>query len=107
MLAASIRLSIGTGVTIREDLNKRRNLPTFKRCKVGALLDDLGINHPDEYDALLDAIMLVRDARNRSRPDDIFTIQWLHDVLTSNGYAIGKTVVSDHVRKVCACDNRQ
>ena len=93
-------------MSIREDLNKRRNMPSAKRCKLGVLLDDLSVENPDEYDALLTAITLVRDARNRSRPDDQFTIQWLHDVVTGNGYGVGKTVVSDHVREVCACDHR-
>jgi len=93
-------------VSIREELNKRRNRPSAKRCKLGILLDDLNEENPDEFDALLTAITLVRDARNRSRPDDQFTIQWLHDVVTGNGYAVGKTVVSDHVREVCVCDHR-
>lgn len=94
-------------MSIREALNKRRDLPTVKRCKLGTLLDDLSDENPDEYDALLTAIMLVRDARKRSRTDDVFTIKWLHDVIDDNGYVVGKTVVSDHVREVCACDHRQ
>lgn len=96
-------------MSIREDLNQRRNATQgARRCKLGKLLDDLQQSDPDEFDALLTAVDLVRAARvPRVRPDELLTIAWLADVLKDNGHVIGKTVVSDHVREVCVCDHRK
>ena len=95
-------------MSIRDDLNQRRNAPAARKCKLGRLLDDLQQEDPDEFDALLTAVTLVRSARVPViRQDELFTIAWLTDLLKNNGHPIGKTVVSDHVREVCVCDHRQ
>lgn len=70
----------------------------LKKCKLGVLLDTLT---GDELSALETAIRLVREDRHRT--DATFTIAWLAGILRDNGYDIGKTVVSDHVREVCVC----
>ena len=80
-----------------------------KRCKLGTVIDDLCIKHPDEGDALLFAVEQVRLERDLEVPPaaGLFTVTWLASILQDNGHAIGKTVVSDHVRKVCACESGQ
>ena len=71
------------------------------RCKLGVLIDGL---EPADQDALEYAITLVRDA---ARTDPLFTIAWLVSMLQENGHAVGKTTISEHVRRVCACDSGQ
>lgn len=70
------------------------------RCRLGVLLDEVDLA---DLDALQYAIERVRDEAKKDRPDPLFSITWLTGVLNKNDYKIGKTVVSEHVRKVCAC----
>ncbi len=73
-----------------------------KLCKVGDILLKLT---PEDAEAVVRAVELVREDADRPQADRFFTVVWLQkDVLTSNGFPIGKTVVSEHVRKVCACE---
>ncbi len=75
-----------------------------KLCKLGQLLRTLPA---EESDALDHGIVLVRGDALRPQADRFFTVAWLHGVLVDNAYPIGKTVVSEHVRKVCACESGQ
>jgi hypothetical protein len=65
-----------------------------KRCKFGLLRDSIG---PRDRDALDYAVKAVREGRPG------MTKAWLVQLLKDHDYDIGKTVVSDHLREVCAC----
>lgn len=92
-------MSIATDIQSKVDESARP-----KACKLGLLLDG-HLLVEDDRDALLFAVKSVRDERDLPQNDRTFSIQWLTDVINQNGYNIGKTVVSEHVRESCACDN--
>lgn len=71
------------------------------RCKLANLYTELS---PEDRDALDYAIDACRKDAATAQPARIFTVAWLTKVLNDNEHPIGKTVVSDHLRKVCACE---
>jgi hypothetical protein len=94
-------------VSIQDAVHERlaqKNDPRL--CKLGVLTAALPAA---EADALSYAVNAVRVEREGEVPphQSLFTVTWLADVLKTNGHDIGKTVVSDHVRKVCVCESSQ
>lgn len=71
-------------------------------CKLGRLIPNL---NTEDKEALLYAIEAVREDAAKPVHRRFFTIAWLVELLNSNGYSIGKTVVSEHLGKVCACEH--
>ena len=71
---------------------------TPTRCRLGLILDEVDLA---DLDALQYAIERVR--KEKDDPKSLFSVAWLTQLLNKNDYKIGKTVVSEHVRKVCAC----
>jgi hypothetical protein len=91
---------------ILDDIEAKKRASAYarvKRCKLGELLGSELALSPSDHQALQDAIELVREDAKRPQAERFFTVAWLHDVLNNNQISIGKTVVSEHVRKVCAC----
>jgi hypothetical protein len=74
---------------------------TPKRCKLGILISYL---NTEDKEAMEYAIRMVREQADLPQSERMFTIAWLTGVLNDNKHPIGKTVVSEHVRKVCACE---
>lgn len=81
---------------ILDDIARRQDEASDKKvCKYRDLLNSLT---PEE----LDAVLLVHT--KIANGDPMFTIKWLVDTLNANQRSIGKTVVSEHLRGVCACE---
>jgi hypothetical protein len=70
-----------------------------KRCK----LFSLGLSDID-LDAVLIYIDKIRVDQELEQSRRFFTVAGLKRLLNNNGHKIGKTVISEHVRKVCACE---
>lgn len=70
-----------------------------KQCK----LYHLGLS-PDEMEAVLQYIDAIRQDHKRDQPHKYFTVVGLKRILNANGFKVGKTVISEHVRKVCVCE---
>jgi hypothetical protein len=81
---------------------KRQESFLKKLCKLGVLVDS--ISDPEDKDALEFAIQAARDELSKDPVERCFSATWLVGVLNDNGYSIGKTVVSDHLRGTCSCD---
>lgn len=92
------------GILSDIESRKAEAAQAHRACKFGHLL--MGLSE-EERAAVNHAITLVRDDSSRPQSEKFFTIVWLQDLLVSNGYPIGKTVVSEHVRKVCTCESSQ
>lgn len=60
---------------------------------------------PQDRVALEFAIDETRAQQELPQSDRTFTIAFVHKVMVNNGCDIGKTAVSDHIRKVCACEH--
>lgn len=90
---------------IAEDVQQRVSLKTSAGgCKVSSYLAEMS---EDDRAALTLAFDLAREDQAKPPADRYYTIVWLLSVFTNNGYSIGKTVISDHLRRTCACDHRQ
>lgn len=63
-----------------------------KRCKLGAEIDRMS---PEDRDAIRYAITQV---------GQMFNLAEIHELLNKNGFAMGRTVVSDHINERCSCD---
>lgn len=68
-----------------------------RECK----LMRLGLSD-EESEAVATYVSAIRSDQDRA--EKLFTVAELHRILLKNGYSIGKTSVSEHVRKVCACE---
>lgn len=73
-----------------------------KACKFAELLATLPTT---EREALEYAVERAREEESLPQQQRIFTKQFVVDLCVNNGHKIGKTVVSEHLRKVCACDD--
>lgn len=88
---------------IAEDVKARiEQAQEEKGCKFAQLLDRLP---QTERDALDYAVIRAREEAHLPQTERIFTKQFVVDLCVNNGHAIGKTVVSEHLRKVCTCDD--
>lgn len=72
------------------------------RCTFGEIYISLNNDERAALDLCIEKIDADRDI---PQPKRIFTISWLTEVLNRNVAPIGKTTVSDHLRKKCICDN--
>ena len=89
-------------MSIASDVSKKQILRAQScGCKLGFYLS---IMNSEDKEALDYAIEAVRGDAEKPVPQRYFTIAWLTKVLNDNSFIIGKTVVSDHLRKACACD---
>jgi hypothetical protein len=70
-----------------------------KQCKLFAL----PLNEKD-LEAVLVYVDKIRDDQSRPQSERFFTVAGLKKLLNDNRYKIGKTVISEHVRKVCICE---
>ena len=93
----------GVALGLREDLRVRIEAERPpKRCALGLILDsmeDAGIRADIEYSMQQIAVEATLPQNER-----LFTLAWLHGVLTDNGYKVGRTVVGEHVRGECICE---
>lgn len=89
-------------MALKDALNER--LTTVKkksRCPLGALRDGFDPETQESFDVCVLAIEADRDTPQHRR---VFTVAWLTSTLNENGYSIGKTTVSDHLKGTCICD---
>jgi hypothetical protein len=70
-----------------------------KRCK----LFSIGLSDT-EMDAVLLYVEKIREDKALDQPQRWFTVAGLRRLLHANGHPIGKTVLSEHIRKVCTCE---
>lgn len=70
-------------------------------CKLGVAR---GFMTTEDKDALDYAIDMARGDSLTPQTKRVFTVAWLTQVLNDNGHPIGKTVVSEHLSRKCACD---
>lgn len=54
---------------------------------------------PEDVEAFKAAVKLVEGDRDKPQNERFFTVQWLTNILNENGYTIGKTSVSEYLRK--------
>lgn len=89
-------------MSIALDVAERKHKSeSSKVCRLGHVLTVL---NKDDKDALEYAIGAARVDATRPQKDRIFTVTWLTKLLNDNKRPVGKTVVSEHLRKVCACE---
>lgn len=101
-LAASRCRKIGELVALKDSLDDhlaRKKQP--KRCPLGHLRDQLDIDTRESLDIYILAVEADRDIPNHRK---VFTIAGLCEIIKDNGYTMGKTTVSDHLRKACVCE---
>lgn len=77
---------------------RRHDIYLATRCKMGTIVANL--NNEDK-EAIEYAIEQARGGNKH------FSNQWFATTLSDNGYPLGKTSVSDHLARRCACDRSQ
>jgi hypothetical protein len=88
---------------IAEDVEDRlARAEQVKVCKFAQLLESLP---ESERGALVLAVDRARAEESLPQTQRVFTKQFVVDLCVNNGHKIGKTVVSEHLRKVCTCDD--
>jgi hypothetical protein len=86
---------MGATVSIQEAVEKRLAKKSIPSCKLGRVL--LELDAADK--AALEYALQAHESGQR----DLFSVAWFVDVLKDNGHPVGKTVVSEHLRKACSC----
>jgi len=69
-----------------------------KHCKFGDLLVSLDSEEREAVNYVVHMVIVDDEKKQNKR---IFTRSWLSQLLRSNGYDIGKTVISNHLAGKC------